>query len=924
MAAIVNHRGQPMRAERPLFDTEIATTHDGRDITRGWISEQHYLRPQDKVLLYQGAGNYEVYEDMLRDDRIHSALSQRRAAVVARETEVLPGGTMRRDRLAADFLRETLDHVRWDTVTDRMLYGVYYGYSVAEALYARDGAHVMLDQIRVRNRRRFVFDANFEPCLLTTNNATGEPLPPRKFWTFATGADNDDEPYGRGLAHYLYWPCWFKKNQVKFWLIFLEKFGTPTATGKYPPSASETERRQLLQALRAIHVDSAVSLPESMQLELLEAKRGGTVDYAAFYQQMQNAITTIILSQTMTTEDGSSQSQAEVHMDVRRELVEADAYLICDSFNRQLGAWLTEWNFPGAAKPKVRRQMTNPAGLKTLAERDRVIFDMGHRLTADYIEKTYSVEVDRDAPAPQREPDDVRFAEADDPVAALAAMTRSALGPKFDSWLPRLRAGLDTTASLPAFAAWLDHGIEVLAIGAIADELGLALVAATLAGRYDVAEAPVELAEQPSLEHVRLPFAQQIAFFRDKLSLPTRYWTDIWQAQHDVAFVVAGAARDELLSDLRDAVDSAIAEGTTLATFRQRFDAIVAKHGWSYRGGRDWRTRVIFETNLRTSYAAGRWQQLQVVKERMPYWRYRHSHASEHPREMHLAWHGLVLHADDPWWHTHYPPNGWGCKCSVEALSASDLRGLGKSGPDSAPGLNRRPVRIGQGPDTRAVDVPEGIDPGFAYAPGRAATLGDAMRHRLRQSLPQPPTIAAAGIADILAHPRTLTAFAEQWHQWHRQAVATGRQVGAFEIGALTPPIIATLHGQRRATLDSAAITIAQSELIHMTRPAKIARDAALDAADLDRLPFILANPEAVLLDTARPGELLYVFTPTDASAHKGKKGKVVIRVNYTEKLQIGDRPRQTVISNSIRTAGYVAIGNLRERRYEVLEGRLE
>ena len=186
-------------------------------------------------------------------------------------------------------------------------------------------------------------------------------------------------------------------------------------------------------------------------------------------------------------------------------------------------------------------------------------------------------------------------------------------------------------------------------------------------------------------EHSQLPFAEQIEFFRGKLNLPTAAWTDIWQAQHDRAFVVAGAARDALLADLRAAVDSAIAEGTTIAQFRRDFDSIVAKHGWSHKGGRAWRTRVIYGTNLRTSYAAGRYRQMKEIADRRPYWRYRHSHASEHPREEHLAWDGLILPHDDPWWDTHYGPNGWGCKCYVEALSQRDLERLRKSGPDKAP-----------------------------------------------------------------------------------------------------------------------------------------------------------------------------------------------------------------------------------------------
>ena len=254
------------------------------------------------------------------------------------------------------------------------------------------------------------------------------------------------------------------------------------------------------------------------------------------------------------------------------------------------------------------------------------------------------------------------------------------------------------------------------------DVLGPALVAAELAGRYDVMETPrAAAAVQASEEHARLPFNEQIEFFRNKLNLGTQAWTDIWHDQHDRAFVVAGAAHADLVEDLRAAVDSAIADGTTLATFRKEFDQIVARHGWSYKGGRNWRTQVIYSTNVRTSYAAGRYRQMKEISSRRPYWRYRHSHASEDPREQHLAWDGMILMHDDPWWDTHYPPGGWGCKCYVEALSQRDLERLGKSGPDQAPALNMRTVTVGvNGPSPRVVEVPEGIDPGWAYAPGQS------------------------------------------------------------------------------------------------------------------------------------------------------------------------------------------------------------
>jgi|SRR5690606_11990733 len=183
-----------------------------------------------------------------------------------------------------------------------------------------------------------------------------------------------------------------------------------------------------------------------------------------------------------------------------------------------------------------------------------------------------------------------------------------------------------------------------------------------------------------SVAYGSLPFAEQIQFFRSKRNVLTESYLDVFGAEHDVAFMVAGANRADLLGDLRASIDRVIAEGATLAEFREQFDRIVATHGWDYTGGRNWRTRVIYETNLRQSYNAGRWHQLQQLKRARPYWRYRHSDAVEHPRPHHLSWDGLVLHADDPWWHTHFPSNGWGCQCYVEALNERDLWRLGKRG----------------------------------------------------------------------------------------------------------------------------------------------------------------------------------------------------------------------------------------------------
>ncbi len=245
-----------------------------------------------------------------------------------------------------------------------------------------------------------------------------------------------------------------------------------------------------------------------------------------------------------------------------------------------------------------------------------------------------------------------------------------------------------------------------------------------------------------------LPFREQIDFFRQKVSVPTRAWTDVWREAHDTAFMVAGAYKADLLGDLRQAVDKAITGGTTLREFRADFDQIVARHGWQYKGSRGWRTRVIYETNLRTSYSAGRYKQLtdSAMLARRPYWIYEHSPASVHPRPLHLAWSGTVLEASDPWWSTHFTPNGWGCKCSVRALSRRDAeaRGISEAPADG--------VREWTAPDGSAHEVPNGIDPGFDYAPG-STTPSEHARGVLASGADELPEALGSQLREDLAHP---------------------------------------------------------------------------------------------------------------------------------------------------------------------------
>uniref|UniRef100_UPI0021480E90 DUF935 domain-containing protein n=1 Tax=Endozoicomonas sp. ONNA2 TaxID=2828741 RepID=UPI0021480E90 len=291
------------------------------------------------------------------------------------EWDVEPASESSEDKAAAEFIKEQLNSRNFDDVTDKMLFGVFYGYSVAECLWAYDGNRIVIDDIKVRDRSRFRFGMEGDLRLININHPNGMQLPKKKFWVFSAGADHSDNPYGMGLAHYLYWPTFFKRNGIKFWLIFLEKFGMPTAAAKLPPGQAQDpiEREKALQALDAIQSDSGVVIPDNVVIELIEAARSGTADYNALCQRMDKTISKVILSQTMTTDDGSSRSQAEVHQDVQQDVIKSDADLVCESFNQQVVTWLTEWNFPNATPPRVWRKTEPEEDLMARADRDNKI-----------------------------------------------------------------------------------------------------------------------------------------------------------------------------------------------------------------------------------------------------------------------------------------------------------------------------------------------------------------------------------------------------------------------------------------------------------------------------------------------------------------------------------------------------------------------
>ncbi|MCB1805776.1 MAG: hypothetical protein KDJ99_11720, partial [Candidatus Competibacteraceae bacterium] len=253
----------------------------------------------------------------------------------------------------------------------------------------------------------------------------------------------------------------------------------------------------------------------------------------------------------------------------------------------------------------------------------------------------------------------------------------------------------------------------------------------------------------PTIAPPGLVPADALDYFRAKAMKPAYSWEDVWREEHAAAFTVAKAMQLDVLRTLRAALVRALAEGRTFRDFANQLEPELQKLGWwgtqdvldpltgeliSAELGSARRLRIIYDANLRAARAAGQWARIQRSKNTHPYLLYQLGPSREH-RLQHTAWHGLLLPVDDPFWQTAMPPNGWGCKCRVRAVTERQYQRLQQNGIPS-----RDPENPGQIPVKTAapafqmqeyinkrtgevLTVPRGIDPGWDYNPGQAGRV---------------------------------------------------------------------------------------------------------------------------------------------------------------------------------------------------------
>ena len=361
------------------------------------------VRPNDELLIQKGGIQaLNIYRRLLTDSTVQSAFSKLSQEVTSRELIVDPVSDLPGDLAVKDFVEYALSKLNMDVVFRGLLEAYITGYSVAEIIWKSGPQGVVPADIRLRDSRRFIFQASedaeggYTMRMLTRENMEkGIELPARKFILFRHWATHDGDPYGSGLGRILYPLVKFKRRAIESEVLFSDRFATPTAIATAPLSATVDEINTLYGHISNLSQETALILPEGFTLEFANPQ-GSPEVFSGLRESLTNDITTLIAGEAETgNKDAGSRASSEVADTVRLTRAKELSESLCSVLTHSLVRWTVDLNYgTNVQSPEIFRQFQTESDSKlTMQDVALMVEKMNLRPTNDWIANHFKVEL---------------------------------------------------------------------------------------------------------------------------------------------------------------------------------------------------------------------------------------------------------------------------------------------------------------------------------------------------------------------------------------------------------------------------------------------------------------------------------------------------------------------------------------------------
>lgn len=502
------------------------------------------LTPAKLARLYEDAeqgdltAQAQLAEDMEeKDAHLFAELSKRRLAWLTVDWALTPpmDATPAEKKATAELEAMMRDALDMDALLQDLAGAILPGYACVELAWQQvDGQWLPTPYARPADWFTVLPEAR-DVLRLRTAAPGGEALRP---WGWITHLHPAKSGYitRAGLVRILGWPFIFRNLTARDLAEFLEIYGLPLRLGRYPAGASPEEKSTLMQAVVSIGHNAAGILPEGMSVEFQEAAKGASDPFMAMIAWAEASISKAILGGTLTSQvDGKgSYAAAQTHNEVRGDILKADLRLVARSLTRDLVAPLARLNTSLARMPSFEFDLSENEDITALADALPKLVGAGVQIPARWVHEKLAI------PEPQNNepvlalPSSAAAPAALSSIASLALHGRGAGGegvyqhvsgcqcsgctgvaalatgqptpdpigpaqqiaarlnaeaqPVMADWLAQVEAMLEAAGSLDEFKAMLLAAFDQLPTDKMGAVMSDALIAASAAGRFDVAQ----------------------------------------------------------------------------------------------------------------------------------------------------------------------------------------------------------------------------------------------------------------------------------------------------------------------------------------------------------------------------------------------------------------------------------------------------
>ena len=396
---IVDKNGRSISSKRPIQ----------REIAAPAIYDKYStypsngLTPVKLAAIFKEADTGDVYRQMElfeemeeKDPHLFSQMQTRKNSVTGLDFEILPFSDDERDKSIAEFVSDAIFNL--ESIEDifmDLLDAIGKGFAVSEILWGIENNNVFIKDIKSRHQKKFLWDEHDTMKVSTQEEPQGIPLPANKFIIHKYKA-RSGHPSKAGVLRVVAWMYLFKNYDIKDWVSFCEVFGMPLRLGKYNAGTSEEDKEALIRALVQLGSDAAGIIPDSTEIEFIEASKTTSINvYEALANFCNKEMSKAILGQTLTSDIGSSGSFAasKTHSEVRQDLVEADCKALAQTLRRDLIKPLVLFNFGTTARlPHIKFHCEPPEDQEKSAKTYSVLIkDVGLPVAEEHVYEKFGI-----------------------------------------------------------------------------------------------------------------------------------------------------------------------------------------------------------------------------------------------------------------------------------------------------------------------------------------------------------------------------------------------------------------------------------------------------------------------------------------------------------------------------------------------------